>query len=287
MMLGAHAALCLIFLLGGGHSGCVAAGIPSAQPTPGQHAPVANARPSLTWPGSLYNPCFANAPNGGYLFGGRTVSVAGGWGHTVNALWRWDEAASNFTLISGDVSGGQPGNWVNKSSLHPAASPGSRMPGTCWFDTNSNSFWLFGGQIFVPIIAPTSGVATERYEYFSDLWRFDVGSSLWGWMDGPQLTNQRGSWTRNASAFPAARWQSGQVRRSAAGTKIAIFGGIQVDAGDLGDVWEVDVSSPASPVWTWIGGAAGLSVRPVVDTATPGKYSPNNVWGAGSGIGKN
>jgi hypothetical protein len=146
-------------------------------------------------------------------------------------------------------------------------------------DTASNSFWTFGGQR-VDIVNATSG--DEAYTLYSDLWRYDLSTDQWAWIGGNGTTNLDGSWMKGVGAgYPAGRWQSGFVQRNAAGTKIALFGG-QGRGSDLGDVWELDVSTPATPVWTWIGGSSGYSAKPVVENDAVGVYHPNNVWGAGT-----
>lgn len=94
----------------------------------------------------------------------------GGGGHDsfgnpllLNDLWKFEPSTGEWTWVSGDDEGGQPGVYGTKGIARVFNKPGARTAGVSWIDISWN-IWLFGGW----------GYDVSGHEaYLNDLWKFE------------------------------------------------------------------------------------------------------------------
>jgi N-acetylneuraminic acid mutarotase len=167
------------------------------------------------------------------------------------------------------------GNYGTISVPAPNTRPGSRHGGATWTDLSGN-LWFFGGEGY-----GTSGPLA----WLSDLWKYNISTNQWTWINGPSATNQSGSYgtkgVGSTTNCPGARefisyWTD-------ASGKFWLFGGDGFDAfgnfGNLNDLWRYD---PLTNEWTWMhgtnmAGQHGIYGSLTVPSATA---MPGGRWGA-------
>jgi len=191
-----------------------------------------------------------------WLFGGGGVT-----GPTdFSDMWKYDGA--NWTWMNGPAapnSSNQQSIYGTKGSLGSSYFPGARQYSATWKDS-SGSLWLFGGYI------RTDSQGTTAVS--NDLWKYNIGSNQWAWMNGVITTNSTSPASgiySGGGQYPGARWGSASWTDSAG--NFWLFGGFgrdeaSVSSGYLNDLWKFNTSTNQ---WTWVGGAK------VIDQ--PGSYS--------------
>ena len=88
---------------------------------------------------------------------------------------------NTWTWMSGSDLKNQPGIYGTQGVADAANVPGARYDSTSWTGSDGN-LWLFGGI---------------GYDYASggnlnDLWRYDLETNTWTWMNGSDTRNQPG-----------------------------------------------------------------------------------------------
>jgi len=155
--------------------------------------------------------------------------------------WTW---MSGSSTVSGALTG------VYGTGYGSVGMPGGRLWPSMWTDSAGN-IWLFGGS-------------DVNWNYFNDLWEYNPAANQWIWMNGPNVTNDPGSFGALGQFAPGNNPPS----RNMATTWIDnngnfwLFGGWSNISGN--DLWEY---SPALNQWAWWGGSI-----------TPGNYA-NGVYG--------
>jgi len=179
-----------------------------------------------------------------WLFGGRNFSTAGEY---LNDLWRYNPENNQWTWISGDNTGNQPGVYGTKGVPAAANVPGGRQNATSWTDASGN-FWLFGGQ------GPVTGGSVVR---LNDLWKYNPTTNEWTWMSGADQPDQPPNYGTkgqpNPTNVPGAR--IGAIGWADSSGTLWLFGGSgydsQSNSGSLNDLWKYN---PATNEWTWVSG---------------------------------
>lgn len=177
-----------------------------------------------------------------WLFGGEGLGQTDSSGY-LNDLWKYNLASNQWVWISGESTTGfatQPtANYGSKGILNLSNQPGSRNVSISWVD-NSNSLWMLGGY----------GMATESGSrasgFLNDVWRFDLNSYEWVWMDGSNVTDQAGIYgvqgKSSANNVIGARGGSVIFKRTDDGNPW-IFGGNgyaeSTAPGVLSDLWRI------------------------------------------------
>lgn len=116
-----------------------------------------------------------------WLFGGNgydSQNISG----NLNDLWRFNSQTNQWTWVSGSDVIGESGVYGIKYQANNSNLPGARMDSIGWVDSSGN-MWLFGGVY--------EKTRRERYT-FNDLWKFNLNTNQWVWINGSNLTNQYG-----------------------------------------------------------------------------------------------
>ena len=189
----------------------------------------------------------------------------------MNDLWMFSPASGQWTWADGAKLRFQ--NGVYSTEDVPAANnvPGARYSPASWVDASGN-LWLFGG-------AGLDG--TGNSGSLNDLWMFNPTSGQWTWMDGSTTINQPGVYgaedISTANNVPGARDRS--VSWMDANGSLWLFGGEGLDsAGNIADLNDLWMFSPASGQWTWVDGSTTVNQTGVY--GTEGVPAANNVPGA-------
>jgi N-acetylneuraminic acid mutarotase len=187
-----------------------------------------------------------------WIMGGNGKAVNGSTGD-LDDLWKYNTTNNQWTWIGG-------GNIINKKAVYGTLgtsnsnnSPGARQGSKIWFDTTGN-LWLYGGY----------GYTTQATNggYMCDLWKFNVTTNIWTWMNGDSLINKRRLngilGVPSASTTPGARVSFSLETKN---NNVFLFGGSNISSdpntiGSLGDMWKLDL---ASLQWSWIKGDSTLN----------------------------
>jgi hypothetical protein len=224
-------------------------------------------------PGARYDAVSWLDPNGNlWLFGGYGFYPAG-WA-CGNDLWKFDPSSHQWTWVSGNNIGDQPGFYGIKGLADPANIPGARRGALSWLDP-SGDFWLIGGRGY-----DSTGSSGD----LNDLWMYSLATNEWTWVSGNDLVGQLGVYgtkgTADPSNIPGAR--SRPVSWIDLSGNLWLFGGTGPDYDHFNDLWKFD---PASHQWTWISGSntagqAGVyGTKGIADSSSvPGGRSTPISW---------
>lgn len=185
-----------------------------------------------------------------YLFGGI------GWPKasapqllgTLNDLWKYNKITNQWVWLKGEdtlFNSGFSGSIGIGNSL---TNPRSRS-GAAFFKDNQGDLWMFGGW--------TGRKVGIGYDYFNDLWKYEILQNRWTWINGNNYPNVNGVY--GIMNVPAATNKLGSRYGSAFWTgnnnNFYIFGGYGFDANGntnrLSDLWEYNRQSN---YWTFIKG---------------------------------
>ncbi len=150
-----------------------------------------------------------------------------------------------WTWMNGNSAPGSTGVFGTQGTPDPNNTPPAFYEACEWTDLQGN-FWLFGGY----------GVMGNWY---NDLWKYDVTTNEWTWINGPGIPNQIGSYgtqgVPSASNIPSSRCEAFPSWTDSNGN-LWLFGGHGYDAtgasGKLSDLWKYDISTNE---WTWMKGS--------------------------------
>ncbi|HYD22124.1 MAG TPA: kelch repeat-containing protein, partial [Flavipsychrobacter sp.] len=209
-----------------------------------------------------------------WLFGGNGYPQNRTNALNLNDLWKFDPATGQWTWMKGDVGDVTHGVYGTQGVANAANKPGKRHSAMGWRDAAGN-LWLFGGNGY----ASTGG--TGR---LNDLWKYDIGTNMWTWIDGDNIINQHGVYgtlgTSAATNKPGGR--TGAATWVDATGDLWLFGGngyaTAGGANVLNDLWRYDI---VSGEWTWMAGANTTTQFGVYGTL--GVSDANNKPGAREG----
>lgn len=168
------------------------------------------------------------------------ISGCGGGGSPSN-VWTW---------VDGGNGAGLYGVYGSEDIAAVGNVPGARQGSASWIDASGN-LWLFGG----------AGYSASNNDRLNDLWKFDVTTQLWTWIDGSDSADQRGTYGTQGVAsinnVPGAR--DGAASWIDASGNLWLFGGYGFSSttipGILSDLWKFDVTSQQ---WTWVDGNSAV-----------------------------
>lgn len=241
---------------------------------------------SSNWPGWRVEAATWTDNSGNlWLFGGSVWPYDWGWyfprSGDYSDLWKYDISAKQWTWMKGSDLARQYGTYGTMGVPDPANVPGARRNAISWTDDN-NDLWLFGGFVFYD--EGTFGVAGG----LNDLWKYDISSNQWTWMDGSTTIGQTPNYS-SPPYYPGAR--DGSVSWKDSAGVLWLSGGYGKDAGGaythLNDLWKYDVNTGE---WTWIDEHSsaysfGIKYTPDAGNKPPGhRYSVSwideydNLW---------
>ena len=232
-----------------------------------QGTPDINNRPGRRRAGAAWTD---NAGNF-WTFGG-----SGRNGNYINDLWKYDPLNNTWTWMHGEDEENQPGSYGSPGVASAGNTPGARDGAVAWKDTDGN-LWLFGGEL-----GNTSG---NPYEYFNDVWKYDIFLNQWTWITGDNTSNNAGVY--GVAGTPDATNKPGGRTRATAWTDAEgnfwLFGGRGFDAsgnfGELNDLWMFSITTKQ---WVWVRGDNTVAVNGVYGTkGTPSlNGKPGSRYGA-------
>lgn len=160
-------------------------------------------------------------------------------GYDKPALWKYDVSVGLWTWMNGDTVANAAPVFGVQGIPSPFNTPGSRAEqGNCWTDNNGN-LWLFGGWVYG--------------NYYSDTWKYDIGTNEWTWMKGPNIPTQPDVYgikgVPNILNNPGSRGVHCKWKDS--NGDLWMFGGS--GNGFYNDLWRFN---PAANLFTWIGGTS-------------------------------
>lgn len=105
--------------------------------------------------------------------------------------------------------------------------------------TYKDDHYIFGGW----------GYSSDSEGLLSDVWRFEISSRIWTWVQGPSTSNNPGEYgtqgREDISNTPGGRHDVGTWTWN---DYLFIFGGRGANDGYFSDVWRLDKDSFK---WTW------------------------------------
>ena len=216
----------------------------------------------LNTPPAVYEPAeWKDINNNLWLFGGYNYSSNNKYGD----LWKYDVSTNNWTWMKGPGIPNQVGVYGTLGVASPNNLPGARAyAALTWVDSDGN-FWLYGGV----------GYSSLNFGGLSDLWKYDVSTNEWTWMNGSQTTYTPAVY--GVQGIPSINNTPG-VRDETTATWIDssenlwFFGGQGLEY--YNDLWRYNISTSE---WTWMKGSdlanqnGTYGVKGIPDAAnTPG-----------------
>lgn len=204
---------------------------------------------------------FTVTPKAGYV----TSSVTGCGGSLSGNTYTTGTISANcavtasfsaaFTWVGGSNSSDASGVYGSEGMAAAGNVPGARHAPSTWTDATGN-LWLFGGY----------GVGLPN---FNDLWEYSAASGEWTWVSGSSTPNASASY--GTQGIPASTNVPGAHGSSLTWTDTAgnlwMFAGFGYDStgtqGWLNALWEY---TPASGMWTWVGGSENVNAKGVYGT---------------------
>lgn len=217
-----------------------------------------------------------------WLFGGAGYDSTG-TAAALNDVWEFSAALGEWTWIGGASTANASGSYGTKGTAAAGNTPGAREVSASWVDASGN-LWVFGGVGFDS--AGTSG-------NLNDLWEFSPATGQWTWISGSATVSAAGVYgtkgTAAAGNAPGARYAAAAWTDTAG--NLWLLGGSGLDSGGnsgvLNDLWEF---TPATGLWTWVGGSSTVNAVGVYGTEStaaagngPGARQASVAWTDASG----
>ncbi|MDH5379922.1 MAG: T9SS type A sorting domain-containing protein [Cyclobacteriaceae bacterium] len=203
-------------------------------------------------PGARRNAITFTDKKGNYwLFGGKGWDSNNNEGY-LNDLWKYDITSKNWTWIAGSEYAEDNGIMGTKGVPSASNTPGRRAFSATWFDSEGN-FWLYGGKSY-----QRSGM--------SDMWKFDLTTYQWTWINGADDHDQIVEAVRSEMGVadpnnhPGSR--SGMMSWVGSDNNFYFFGGGSYSS-LYSDIWRF---SPATGLWTWVSGSDASNEESYVGT---------------------
>lgn len=202
---------------------------------------------------------------GGYGVGNTTISGSG----NLQDLWKYSPTTNKWMWVSGSNAVSQFGIYSSTPSV--SNTPGPRNNAVTWVD-NIGNLWLFGGY---------GQTYNNTQGYLSDLWKFDVTTSMWVFVSGSTVPNSIGTYGTKGTAAsfnnPSSRQAS--VSWIDASGNLWLFGGLGKSStttnGNLNDLWKYNTTTGQ---WTWMTGSnyTGASNASSIQGAPSLTYTPGS-----------
>lgn len=201
-------------------------------------------------PPSLYEACeWTDTAGNFWLYGGlNTTSIFAD-------LWKYEVGKNEWTWMKGLHIPNYLGSYGVKGVPSPNNYPPASSYGmNSWVDMNGN-FWMFGG-------------ANQSNKVYSDLWKYEIATNEWTWMNGPGVPNTSGVYgvkgISSSANYPAPRSESAASWTDDNGD-LWMFGGYvySTSTNAINDMWKYSI---ATNEWTWVKGDSIPNQRAVYGT---------------------
>ncbi len=211
---------------------------------------------SLNHPSGAYEGCEWTDKKGNFWF----FEGAGSLG-CENDLWKYNPSTNMWAWMKGNGIGSDTGSYGVQGVEAISNLPPCRIFGMAsWTDTSGN-LWMYGGYNNIN--------HNGQDNNFSDLWKFNIATNNWTWVQGSNIPNQPPIWGVQSvsSSFntPGARsevvcaWTDNS-------NNLWLFGGEDIDNGQYNDLWKYNISTNE---WSWMKGADS--------TNSPGYYGNQGI----------
>jgi PKD repeat protein len=221
-------------------------------------------------PGVMGVPAITNEPSARHECTCSWIDVTGdlwffgGFGFSqTDDLWRYNIASNMWTWVKGDPVNTNMVVYGTQGIPDPANTPGARNSYSRWADKSGN-LWLFGGILY------SAGA-------FNDVWKYNIASSEWTWMKGPNVTGDPGNYgvqcIEDSLNNPPSHVENRSCWTDSCG-QMWMFGGVidVVSYDGKNDLWKY---SPVTNDWTWASGGSGINAAG--NYGSIGISSPANV----------
>ena len=180
-----------------------------------------------------------------WLFGGFGYDVNGDAGN-LNDLWKYNIYDGTWIWIKGDTIRNVKSNYGVKGKYAAPCKPGARASSVTW--TANDILWMYGGF----------GYDAANPGYLGDLWKYNIPTNEWMWVNGDNAMNIRPSYGTKGIAStlnnPGARDFS--VGSTDELGNLVLFGGYGYAGngfGYLNDMWKYNAQTNE---WTWLHGSS-------------------------------
>ncbi len=210
-------------------------------------------------PVEVYEGCEWTDHNGNFWVFGSS------WAET-NTLWKYNPVSNEWTWMNGSQANNDPGNYGVMGVPSPLNQPRGRGFGCLSWVDNNNNLWMFSGS-------------TNPSTNNMDLWKYDITTNEWTWMNGSQALYVAPSYgtmgVADPSNFPGGRYESNATWSDSTGL-LWFFGSAFFDATGAfhtrNDTWNYNTNTNE---WTWVNGPQ--AVDDPGSYGTQGVSSPSNV----------
>jgi len=209
--------------------------------TTGNYANYGTKGESGGYPGGLYGSFYWTDKNFNFwFFGGYGADSNNYVVGLLNDIWMFN--GQNWTWISGNGTIDSGSDFGTKGIPSTTSTPGGVYDTVGWVDTFGN-FWLFGGY-------GINSTNTADQGYLNNLWKFNVNTSEWVWLDGLQYIDYGGTYgslgEMSSSYYPSSCAEG--YNWVAPGNMFWMFGGFgygsfsssSVYPGYLNALWALD-----------------------------------------------
>ena len=203
-----------------------------------------------------------------WLFGGQQNPSSDSY---LNDLWEYNIVTNQWTWIKGNSAVNYTGVYGTKKISSASNTPGSRSALTGWKD-NSNNLWLFGG----------SGFDFETLGTLNDLWKYNITTNQWAWMNGENTVNSNGEYGTQGIPdplnTPGARFGT-RGWATQGGKRFWLFGGSNFF--NFNEIWKYNVPCSGNVILSPSSGTVCFDGSPFLLTASGGSlytwYKDGNI----------
>jgi len=176
-----------------------------------------------------------------YLFGGIGYSTNNN-GY-LNDLWKYNPSNGEWTWLKGSITS----LYIYGSYGTIGVPSSANSPGSCYNYGSNSMVYDQTGNLW---LLPSYGYAQNNTGRLNALWRYNISTNEWTWMEGSSNVNQSGTYgTLNTSSpnnTPGARDQTSGFATSEAIYLLGGYGYNSNNYGYINDFWRYDICNYAA-----------------------------------------